>query len=244
MSWQKMILLAETLMHVQVLNGVSCDYYKKTEILSEFELCFKNVAEQDLINRINNSPYLVVMLDETCDISVEKKLAIYIRFIENGQATVAFLGNKHITDSEASGIEDALVEFLVSKHICTETLEKVFGLCTDGAAVMTGRLNGLGAKLKRRNAEFVQIHCVAHRLNLAVSQAGKSIESCQSYHSKIHSLYDYYTNSQPRYDRLRELQVLLHGKAQQVAEPTSVRWLSVEACVKKVFTSYDAIVMS
>ena len=65
-----------------------------------------------MINRINNSPYLVVMLDETCDISVEKKLAIYIRFIENGQATVAFLGNKHITDSKASGIKDALVEFL------------------------------------------------------------------------------------------------------------------------------------
>ena len=236
----------EDLMHVQVLNGVSCDYYKKPEMMSEFEQCFENVVEQDLINRIDNSPYLGVMLDETCDISVEKKLAIYIRFIENGQATVAFLGNKHITDCKASGIEDALVEILVSKHICTENLEKVFGLPlgTDGAAVMTGRLNGLGAKLKRRNAELVQIHCVAHRLNLAVSQAGKNIEYCQSYHSKIHSLYDYYTNSQPRYDQLRELQVLLHGKAQQVAEPTSVRWLSVEACVKKVFTSYDAIVMS
>ena len=234
----------EDLMHVQVLNGITCDYYKKPEILSEFEQCFENVIEKNLIVRINESPYLGIMLDETCDISVEKKLAIYIRFIENGKATVAFLGNRHITDCKASGIEEALVEFLVSKGICTENLEKVFGLGTDGAAVMTGRLNGLGAKLKRRNAELVQVHCVAHRLNLAVSQAGKHNEYCQAYHSKIHSLYDYYTNSQPRYDRLRELQVLLHGKAQQVTEPTSVRWLSVEACVKKVFTSYDAIVMS
>ena len=109
---------------------------------------------------------------------------------------------------------------------------------------MTGRLNGLGAKLKRRNSEFVQVHCVAHYLNLAASQAGKAIEYRQSYHSRIHSLYFYYTNSQPRYDRLRELQVLLHDKAQQMTEPTSVRWLSVEACVKKIFSSYDAIVMS
>ena len=73
---------------------------------------------------INNSPYLGVMLDETCDISVEKELAIYFRFIENGKATVAFLGNKHIIDCKASRIEDALVECLVSKRICTAHLVK------------------------------------------------------------------------------------------------------------------------
>ena len=36
----------------------------------------------------------------------------------------------------------------------------------------------------------------------------------------------------------------MHGKAQQMTEPTSVGWLSVEACVKKILSSYDAIVMS
>ena len=55
------------------------------------------------------------MLDETCDISVEKKLAIYVKFIENGNATVAFLGNNHVTDCTAAGIEQSLVEFLVAK---------------------------------------------------------------------------------------------------------------------------------
>ena len=69
------------------------DDYKKPEILSEFELCFENVIQDDLLAIINNSPYLGVMLDEACDISVEKKLAIYVRFIENGKATVAFLSN-------------------------------------------------------------------------------------------------------------------------------------------------------
>ena len=83
--------------------------------------------------------------------------------------------------------------------------KKVFGLGKDGAAVMTGILNSLGAKLKCRNAELVQVHCVAHRLNLSVSHARKNNEYCQSFHNKIHSLYEYYTNSQPRYDILREL---------------------------------------
>ena len=38
---------------------------------------------------------------------------------------------------------------------------------TDGAAVVTGCHNGLGVKLKQLNNILIQVHCVAHRLNLA-----------------------------------------------------------------------------
>lgn len=54
-----------------------------------------------------------------------------------------------------------------------KNLDKVFGLGTDGTALMTWRLNGLSAKLKRRNDNLFQVYCKAHRLHLAVSQAGE-----------------------------------------------------------------------
>ncbi|XP_064597997.1 zinc finger protein 862-like [Liolophura sinensis] len=123
-------------------------------------------------------------------------------------------------------------------------MQKVLGLGTDGAAVMTGRHNGLGAKLVRRNKNIVHIRCVAHRLNLAVSQAGKSIEYCKNYHAMIHSLYQFYRDSSVRYDELRQLQTVLNGKAKQIVEPTSVRWLSIESAVKMVLDSYCAIMLS
>ena len=47
-----------------------------------------------------------------------------------------------------------------------------------------------------------------------------------------------------RYDKLKEIQQLLHGKVKQVVEPSSVRWLSVEACVKVIFEYFDSLVMS
>ena len=49
-----------------------------------------------------------------------------------------------------------------------------------------------------------------------------------------------------RYDKLKEIQQLMHGKVKQVVEPSSVRWLSVEACIKMVFEyyMYDSLVMS
>ena len=37
---------------------------------------------------------------------------------------------------------------------------------------------------------------------------------------------------------------MLHGKVKQIPDGTSVRWLSVEAAVKMIFQSYDAIVLA
>ena len=37
---------------------------------------------------------------------------MYIKFLVNGEANVAFVGNEHITDSTAAGIEMALIYFL------------------------------------------------------------------------------------------------------------------------------------
>ena len=43
-------------------------------------------------------------------------------------------------------------------------------LATDGASVMTGRKTGVEVQLK---SKFPQTHCIAHRLNLAVSDSIK-----------------------------------------------------------------------
>lgn len=233
-------------MHVQVLNGITNvdSYYKRPQVISEFEECIERVVAKQLLDKINASEFIGIMLDETCDITVAKKLAVYVKYIENGEAYTSFLGNECITDSTAAGIETALIDLLKKKGICDECVTKIMGLGTDGASVMTGRLNGLGAKLKRRNKHLVQVHCVAHRLNLAVSQAGKSIDYCKQYHGMIHSIYQFYSDSSVRYDKLRELQTLLYEKVSQITEPTSVRWLSIEAAVKMLFSNYDAIFMA
>ena len=117
---------------------------------------------------------------------------------------------------------------------------RIVGLGTDGAAVM----NGLGVKLKQLNNILIQVHCVAHRLNLAASQASKDIDYLGQYRECINSIYKFYSNSSVRYDKLKEIQQLMHGKVKQVVEPSSVRWLSVEACVKMIFEYFDSLVMS
>ena len=232
------------LMHLQNLNGLKCDYFKSPQIVAEYEQIIEQSISDSLLQKINNSEFIGLMLDETCDISVNKKLAIYIKYLTDGETSVSFIGNEKITDGTAGGIETAVINFLVRKGITDENVSKVLGLGTDGAAVMTGRLNGLGARLKRKNNTLTQVHCVAHRLNLAASQAGRDNDYCKKYHEMIHSLYKFYADSSVRYDRLRDLQEILLGKVSQMTEPTSVRWLSVESAVKSIYANYAPIYQS
>ena len=237
----------EPLMKLQQVNGCTHadDYYKKPEIVCEMETVLSDQIEKSLLRNITNSPYIGLMLDETCDITVEKKLVIYCRYIKEGQVYTAYVGNKRVTDCTAEGLKVALCDFLQSSGILPEDdYSSLMGLGTDGAAVMVGCRGGLGVKLKEKNNMLIQVHCIAHRLNLAASQASSGIPYMQDYHRYIQLLYHFFSDSQVRYDKLRELQTLLHGEVKQVPEGTSVRWLSVESAVKMIFGHFDAIVLA
>jgi len=161
---------------------------------------------------------------------------VYVKYLKGGESHTAFVGNRHITDCKADGVKTALFDFLESSGIIRDNnYTPLMGLGTDGAAVMVGCRNGVGVKLKEHNTMMVQVHCVAHSLNLAASQASNGIGYLKDYHRYIQVLYRFFADSQVRYDRLRELPTLLHGKVKQVPEGTSVRWLSVESAVKMIF---------
>ena len=55
------------------------------------------------------------------------------------------------------------------------SVSKMMGLGTDGAAVMTGKCNGVAARFKRRQPLLTSIHCVCHRLALAAAHAGNDV---------------------------------------------------------------------
>lgn len=78
--------------------------------------------------------------------------------IENGTAVVLY---------------DALLQVLEEYGI---PVTKVMGFGSDGASVMVGSQNGVATRLSRNNGHAVAVHCICHRLNLAVSQVGKDIQ--------------------------------------------------------------------
>ena len=91
------------IMELQAANGCSnaSVFYKKPEIISVMESVLAKCVEDNLIKQLNDprTPFIGLMLDETCDIFIEKKLAIYARYVnsETGAVNTSFVGNKRIT---------------------------------------------------------------------------------------------------------------------------------------------------
>lgn len=67
----------------------------------------------------------------------------------------------------------------------------MLGLGMDGAAVMSSALNGVNGLVKEKNPYTVAIHCVCHRLHLAVSQASQGVDAMNTITNIISSIYAY-----------------------------------------------------
>ena len=72
-------------------------------------------------------------------------------------------------------------------------LKKLITQTYDGAAVMSGELNGVQAKVKDSAPDAIFIHCLAHKLNLVLIQAALHIQNAiyffQPLEDYCHSLH-------------------------------------------------------
>ena len=112
-------------------------------------------------------------------------------------------------------------------------MTKLRGIGTDGAATMTGCRTGVVVRLKQITPSAISVHCAAHRLNLASSQAADKVQ----YVKKFRQLFDYYDNSSVRSAGLQAIQLLTQEKGHLLPNCTT-RWLSTERSVMRLKSCY------
>ncbi|CAB3992557.1 zinc finger 862-like [Paramuricea clavata] len=97
--------------------------------------------------------------------------------ISSAKLETVFLKCKVINDGTAKAIYQVFKQILADSGI---EITKVLGLGTDGASVKMGHLNGITALIQEHNPFCVCVHCVCHRLNLALSQSCKDIDEMKT----------------------------------------------------------------
>jgi hypothetical protein len=168
--------------------------YDSPDIFNQLLYALNDVVEWQIESDIQKSPCLGVGIDESTDRSNEKHIAVVARYVdlEKAELVTTFLKCEKVKDCTAQGIYSATKEILSGKKIA---MAKVCGLGTDGASVMTGHMNGVRALIREDNPHCVSIHCICHRLNLAVSQACQNIVEMQSLITVISGVYNYISSS-------------------------------------------------
>ena len=228
------------MLELQALNGCDMRYqHLSWTTIGEIQQCISTILKRSIVDEINTSDHFSLMLDESTDISVEKHLSICIRYVKNGEPCTKFLANVKVNDGCATTIVNALYDCVSSLGI---DMSKCVSLATDGASVMLGKKTGVGVQVKAKYSPFaIQTHCFAHRLNLALVDSIKKIETLKTFRDKFGALYTFMSGSPNRTSTLRSIQQLLDEPELAMKQLHSIRWLGLRDAVYAVYMCYASV---
>ncbi|XP_006824627.1 zinc finger protein 862-like [Saccoglossus kowalevskii] len=192
------------------------------------------------------------MLDKTTDVSVNEQLTLNCRYITpDGNLTVKFLKMiEPLKPDDDNNQRVTLGAETITRHITAYLEEKgldykrLVGIGTDGAAVMMGKRSSVVKRLQELATKAIGIHCCAHRLQLASSQATNAVPYVKRFTSILRQFYDFFNNSLVRMAGLHAIQTALHEKELKPVEPSSTRWLSIEMSVTRLKNTFISVLLS
>ena len=188
-------------------------------------------VERELLSKVRASPSVGILCDESTDSANIKQLVVFARYVFKGKPYTSFLQMVDIDDGKASTITKSLLSVL---RRCEIPVTSVFGFGSDGAAVMVGRRSGVATQLKEHNPEIVSLHCGAHRLALASSQAAQHVPYLKTFDAHLIALYYHFKNSPVREAAFHEIQKIMDEPVLHLKKAIHTRWLSHDQAVTAI----------
>lgn len=176
------------------------------------------------------------MVDEVMDIASHKHLAICAPYIgPDSKIKNAFISDPRKGDGCAQTITVTIKEELISTNI---NLTEMSSFGSNGAAVLSGRKNGVWAKLKQKNTSLITNPCKDHRLALACRDSYKSVKTMNKLDGTLDNMHKYYKYSSVKTKSLEDIQKTMEQPVLKVKKAKPHRWLSHGKTVKSLVTSY------
>lgn len=202
--------------------------YWHSDSVDDTEKALGSIVMKQLDEKLKGSDFTGVVIDETVNITVDKKLIIYVK-TEVKRVETRLLGNYDVHPGTTQRIFNKLVEVLCESDV---ELSHIIGLGSNGASVMMGKHAGVGALLRRESAFSIQVHCVAHRV--AHPRCCNICGPDKAYKRTVASVYFFYKYSASRTNHLCQLTAALSDEdVTSLKQLCAVRWLSLhKACGK------------
>jgi len=210
--------------------------------------CISISIQKKLIKLINdNRLYYSILIDESTDISISKHLIVYVKYLDNWEPKTSFLGLVHVDSCDAASIVKSLIGYLMKKELKTELF---YGFTSDGASVMLGCDNGVAAILKQEvNPLILNIHCVAHRIELAAIHSVKVGSELKEHEKTINEVAAFFHCSPKRLGMLQKACEQL-SSANNISldfltpkSSSHTRWLSIYDSTIILLKIYPAIIL-
>lgn len=220
------------------------------------ELC--NIIGQKLLRMIIDqfkseqatSKYSI-LADETRDLSGTEQLTICIRWVDKDLSVhedllgmYSLKGVGQTAEIVTKCLKDVLIR-------CQLPFEDLHGQGYDGASTMSGAISGVAQRMKESSPNAHFIHCMAHCLNLAISDSGKTVPMLQTALDLVHHLVTFIRLSAKRTDVLNRMQTMASiddeaaNTPMQINSITSLRplcptrWTVRASAISSVLVNYE-----
>ena len=233
--------------HKEIVNlmdicGAEMGYHHYEETsANRMKGVISNSMHQKMIKFLEStSTPISIILDGSTDKGLNHYLVVLIQAIEDHKPIVYFYRLILIGDETAAGLLESLIHAFEEDGITEVMKARLFSFASDGANVMSGRLNGLGKILGDYvGRDLVKIHCMAHKIHLAIRRAFKDINYIFHVESALNQMYTfYYSHSHKRLNHLREFAQGV--PLLQLNYIFEVRWITSElSSVRRVIKNYE-----
>ena len=222
---------------LKYLSGENAKYTRQRVIQEFLRTLGSQIEERP--SGIKKKVHCFLLIDESTDVAVLNEMVVYIRYITpNAEVKTLFMKILELFNGIAQGIEEAVVNYLDNKNL------PFSGFATDGARVMTGRLNGVAARLKQRKPVLTSVHCVAHRLALA-SQSGSQVAYINNtFKPTLTQPFCFYENSPVRMSGLKAIEQLLKTPELKLKRAADTHWLSHDGACQTLMKVLPAVMTS
>lgn len=234
------------LVTTQKKNGINLGvhHYERTSATRAVEVISDSMHDT-LVNYIKSNNYpLSIISDTATDPSQKNYLIIYLRTIENDFPRTFFYSLLLVSSEKAVDLLD-----IINKQLQKDGLEDAFkkrlrGYASDGAAVMRSEGGGLAGLVQAQTQQNVYvIHCMAHRLQLAIGHAMENTFLETEFEKTINAIYSFYNNkATKRKATLRNTAEALDNTFYELNYIFEVRWVASEhKALDRLMKNYEVI---
>lgn len=222
-----------------VRQNPRCVSYISHDIQNEFITLLATAVRGKILKEIREAKYFGILFDSTPDISHTEQLSEVIRYVrldyKAGQVEVreAFIDFLELDKKGAAGYEEIILKKLKDDDLkFSDCRAQMY----DNAAVMSGHISGVQARLTDLNAKAIFVNCDNHSLNLAGVHAASVDPLIITFFGTIEQVYVFFSGSTIRWKKMEEKLNFT------VKRESDTRWSARESAVHVIVQSYDDII--
>ncbi|XP_050435438.1 zinc finger MYM-type protein 1-like [Adelges cooleyi] len=202
----------------------------KNELLD----CILNVTRNHILNEINNSEFVSIIVDETTDIFNKFQSALIFRYEINGKPVERFWGFCYPHGHDADSLTQTILKEI--DPILEKYPQKLIAQAYDGAAVMSGQKSGVNVRVQEKYPYAYFSHCYAHQLKLIMAQATSQNKQVKLFFSNLSQIPTFFSNSPQRVAILDEI------VSTRLPKTVQKRWNFNIQTVNKVYEHRETLI--